>query len=100
MYFRNVLRQLQFGLKGHLQPVRKLDQNDPCAVYAAIAEADLLWCTSYIAKRMGGLQAFYVDEMGYEHERSGTGGQWWLKGWIRVHDEARDVSGTLRVLLS
>ncbi|KAJ3805922.1 hypothetical protein F5876DRAFT_81238 [Lentinula aff. lateritia] len=100
LYIRNVLRQLQFGLKGHLQPVRKLDQNNPCAVYAAIAEADLLWCTSYIAKRMGELQAFYIDEMGYEHERSGTGGQWWLKGWIRVHDEARDVRGTLRVLLS
>ncbi|KAF5367619.1 hypothetical protein D9757_010658 [Collybiopsis confluens] len=95
---RSFFSQLHPEPKQQARPVRKVDRNDPRAYFAARAEPAIFWHASRIARSMPSLEAFHIDEVGYDNESSSRSRQWVLAGWLHVHGGTRDVDGSLQLL--
>ncbi|KAJ3987673.1 hypothetical protein F5890DRAFT_740053 [Lentinula detonsa] len=64
-------------------------------------ESAMIWYTSRIARRIPTIDAFYIEEYGYD-EPIGSGDRWEVLGWINAHELRRAhgqlPTGTLRYL--
>ncbi|KAJ3715901.1 hypothetical protein DFJ43DRAFT_1101661 [Lentinula guzmanii] len=62
-------------------------------------ESAMIWYTSRIARRIPTIDAFYIEEYGYD-EPIGSGDRWEVLGWINAHELRRThgqlPTGTLR----
>ncbi|KAJ3745664.1 hypothetical protein DFH05DRAFT_1542544 [Lentinula detonsa] len=96
LYLHKVFKRLRFGSRLCVRPVRCVDRTSVLDTIAARAESGLLWFISRVAKRASSLDAIYINDRGFEHEKTGTGEPWLLVGWLHVFNGNRDVDGRLR----
>ncbi|KAJ3831266.1 hypothetical protein F5878DRAFT_667742 [Lentinula raphanica] len=57
------------------------------------AENRLLSFTSLLVKQVRSLDSIYIEDMGYEHEKTGHGRLWRSRGWLRVYNGERKLIG-------
>ncbi|KAJ3745661.1 hypothetical protein DFH05DRAFT_1610799 [Lentinula detonsa] len=96
LYLHKVFKRLRFGSRRCVRPVRCVDRTSVLDTTAARAESGLLWFISRVAKRASSLDAIYIDDRGYEYEKTSTGERWLLVGWLHVLNGNREVDGRLR----
>ncbi|KAJ3711644.1 hypothetical protein DFJ43DRAFT_1142607 [Lentinula guzmanii] len=85
------LETLTLDLDSHKATYDSVWKQKMCATNttAARAESGLLWFISRVAKQASSLDAIYINDRGYEYEKTNT-------GWLHVLNGNRDVDGRLR----
>ncbi|KAJ3790383.1 hypothetical protein GGU10DRAFT_419439 [Lentinula aff. detonsa] len=77
LYLHNVFKRLRFGSRC-LPTVCRANSPNTLDILAARAASGLSMFTSRVAKRVLSLDTFYINDMGYEYEKFGSGKRWYL----------------------
>ncbi|KAJ3817623.1 hypothetical protein EV361DRAFT_1037048 [Lentinula raphanica] len=96
LYLHRVRKRLNFGskLESRMPSVQQIGS----ASFEELvdhAERGLLLFTSLLAKQVRSLDSIYIEDLGYEHEESGSGTRWRLRGWLHVLNGNRELVGRL-----
>ncbi|KAJ3790385.1 hypothetical protein GGU10DRAFT_430987 [Lentinula aff. detonsa] len=95
LYLHNVFKRLRFGSRC-LPTVCRGNSTSTLDRLAARAASGLSTFTSRVAKKVLSLDTLYINDMGYEYEKFGSGKRWYLVGWLHVLNGNRDIDGTVR----
>ncbi|KAJ3761273.1 hypothetical protein EV360DRAFT_80387 [Lentinula raphanica] len=93
LYLHRFRKRIAFGC----EPERCMPSVDATGFeeLLACAERGLLLFTSLLAKQVRSLDSIYIEDLGYEDDKTSTGRRWRLRGWLHVLNGERELVGTL-----
>ncbi|KAJ3730823.1 hypothetical protein C8R42DRAFT_17713 [Lentinula raphanica] len=94
LYLHRFRKQLDFG-SGTERSMPSVQEVESAGLEELISrvESGLLLFTSLLVKQVRSLDSIYIEDLGYEHEKTGSGRPWCSRGWLHVYNGERKLAG-------